>query len=114
MLKRGEEDKVVLIDFDWPEKWGEVRYPITRCNGFAYPVGPLVYRMIVVIVPISVNRTLVTSLVAYVANSGIITSIPRMYLDIPFRISIDSLFFRLLCPDTTCQGWRGECFYSNT
>ena len=36
-LKLGEEDKVLLIDFDWAGKGGEVRYPITRSDGFGYP-----------------------------------------------------------------------------
>lgn len=34
MLKRGEADKVVLIDYDWAGKaGGDVRYPITRSDG---------------------------------------------------------------------------------
>ena len=36
-LKLGEEDKVLLIDFDWAGKAGEVRYPITRSGGLGYP-----------------------------------------------------------------------------
>ena len=66
MLKRGEEYKVVLIDCNWAGK-KRGKYPITRSNGFAHPgkaEGPLVCRMIVVTVPILVNRTLLTSLVA--------------------------------------------------
>ena len=37
MLKPGDEAKAVLVDFDWAGKAGEVRYPVTRSNGFGYP-----------------------------------------------------------------------------
>ena len=40
MLKKGEEEKALLIDFDWAGEAGKVRYPITRSRGFHYPGSP--------------------------------------------------------------------------
>jgi serine/threonine protein kinase len=40
MLKPEEEEKAVLIDFDWAGKAGIVRYPITRNDSFGYPGEP--------------------------------------------------------------------------
>jgi len=40
MLKKGEEEKAVLIDFDWAGEAGKVRYPVTRNPGFRYPGSP--------------------------------------------------------------------------
>jgi hypothetical protein len=40
MLKAGEEEKAVLIDFDWAGKAGEARYPITRNDDIDYPGEP--------------------------------------------------------------------------
>jgi hypothetical protein len=40
MLKRGEEEKAMLIDFDWAGEAGKVKYPVTRSDGFGYPGEP--------------------------------------------------------------------------
>jgi hypothetical protein len=40
MLKEGEEDKAVLIDFDWAGEAGKVKYPVSRSVGFGYPGEP--------------------------------------------------------------------------
>ncbi|CAG8732401.1 1998_t:CDS:2, partial [Acaulospora colombiana] len=40
MLKIGEEEKAMLIDFDWAGRGGEVKYPITRSDGLKYPGEP--------------------------------------------------------------------------
>jgi hypothetical protein len=40
MLKAGEEEKAVLIDFDWAGRVGEARYPITRSDDLGYPGRP--------------------------------------------------------------------------
>lgn len=40
MLKKGEEEKAMLIDFDWAGGAGKVRYPVTRSRGFHYPGSP--------------------------------------------------------------------------
>ena len=40
MLKPGEEEKAMLIDFDWAGEAGKVRYPVTRSEGFGYPGEP--------------------------------------------------------------------------
>ena len=40
MLKPGEEEKAVLIDFDWAGKVGSARYPVTRSDGLDYPGEP--------------------------------------------------------------------------
>ena len=40
MLKPGEEEKAMLIDFDWAGEAGKVRYPLTRSDGFGYPGKP--------------------------------------------------------------------------
>jgi hypothetical protein len=40
MLKAGEEEKAVLIDFDWAGEAGKVKYPVTRSDGFGYPGEP--------------------------------------------------------------------------
>ncbi|PVF92684.1 hypothetical protein CPB86DRAFT_769081 [Serendipita vermifera] len=40
MLKEGEEEKAMLIDFDWAGEAGKVRYPVTRSDGFGYPGEP--------------------------------------------------------------------------
>jgi len=37
MLKPGEEEKAMLIDFDWAGEAGRAMYPITRSQGFHYP-----------------------------------------------------------------------------
>ena len=44
MLKPGEEENAVLIDFDWAGEAGTARYPLTRSDGFGYrgePGGPI-------------------------------------------------------------------------
>jgi Lipopolysaccharide kinase (Kdo/WaaP) family len=40
MLKPGEEEEAVLVDFDWAGEAGKVRYPVTRSNGLGYPGEP--------------------------------------------------------------------------
>jgi serine/threonine protein kinase len=40
MLKEGEEEKAMLIDFDWAGEAGKVSYPVTRSDGFGYPGKP--------------------------------------------------------------------------
>jgi hypothetical protein len=40
MLKKGEEDKAVLVDFDWAGEAGKAKYPVTRSVGFGYPGEP--------------------------------------------------------------------------
>jgi len=40
MLKPGEEERAVLIDFDWAGEVGEVKYPVTRSDGLGYPGEP--------------------------------------------------------------------------
>ena len=40
MLKPGEEEKAVLIDFDWAGEAGKVSYPVTRSDGFGYHGDP--------------------------------------------------------------------------
>jgi len=40
MLKPGEEEKAMLIDFDWAGEAESVKYPVTRSDGFGYPGGP--------------------------------------------------------------------------
>ena len=40
MLKQGEEEKAMLIDFDWAGEAGKVRYPVTCSDGFLYPGRP--------------------------------------------------------------------------
>ena len=40
MVKRGEEEKAMLIDFDWAGEADKVSYPVTRSNGFGYPGYP--------------------------------------------------------------------------
>ena len=40
MLKPGEEEKAVLIDFDWAGEVGKARYPVTRSDGLGYPGEP--------------------------------------------------------------------------
>jgi serine/threonine protein kinase len=37
MLKKGEEEKAMLIDFDWAGEAEKVKYPVTRSDGFGYP-----------------------------------------------------------------------------
>jgi len=39
-MKPGEEEKAVLIDFDWARKVGSARYPVTRSDGLDYPGEP--------------------------------------------------------------------------
>jgi tRNA A-37 threonylcarbamoyl transferase component Bud32 len=40
MLKPGEEEKAMVIDFDWAGEAGTVRYPVTRSEEFDYPGRP--------------------------------------------------------------------------
>jgi len=40
MLKPGEEEKAMLIDFDWAGDVGRARYPVTRSDGHGYPGDP--------------------------------------------------------------------------
>ncbi|PVF96185.1 hypothetical protein CPB86DRAFT_816556 [Serendipita vermifera] len=40
MLKEGEEEKAMLIDFDWAGEAGKATYPVTRSGGFGYPGKP--------------------------------------------------------------------------
>ena len=40
MVKPGEEEKAMLIDFDWAGDAERVRYPVTRSDGFGYPGCP--------------------------------------------------------------------------
>ena len=40
MLKSGEEENAVLIDFDWAGEAGRARYPFTRGDDFGYPGEP--------------------------------------------------------------------------
>ncbi|CAG8713163.1 5415_t:CDS:1 [Acaulospora colombiana] len=40
MLKIGEEEKAVLIDFDWAGEAGKVKYPVTRSDDLGYPGEP--------------------------------------------------------------------------
>jgi Phosphotransferase enzyme family len=40
MLKPGEEEQAVLIDFDWAGEAGKAKYPVTRSDGFGYPGEP--------------------------------------------------------------------------
>jgi len=40
MLKPGEEEKAMLIDFDWAGEAERVKYPVTRSDGFGYPGEP--------------------------------------------------------------------------
>ena len=40
MVKPDEEEKAVLIDFDWAGDAEKVRYPVTRSDGFGYPGYP--------------------------------------------------------------------------
>ena len=40
MLKPGEEEKAMLIDFDWAGEVGKVKYPVSRNNVLGYPGQP--------------------------------------------------------------------------
>ena len=40
MVKPGEEESAMLIDFDWAGDAEKVRYPVTRSDGFGYPGSP--------------------------------------------------------------------------
>ena len=40
MVKPGEEEKAMLIDFDWAGDAEMVKYPVTRSDGFGYPGYP--------------------------------------------------------------------------
>ena len=40
MLKPQEEEKAMVIDFDWAGEAGVVRYPLSRSDGLGYPGEP--------------------------------------------------------------------------
>ena len=40
MLRKGEEEKAILIDYDWAGKAGLVQYPLGRGNSSEYPGTP--------------------------------------------------------------------------